>query len=145
MIGISTRIVRLLPFWVRLAPMDAMFGVLGLASSASILIGLGQTKSLSVMPPWGRVLWAVALTVGCLCWLVGLASAKQHEGHFTLTRVPILIFGLYLVSLASFVYGLGLFAVAGWGGVLPAASFWAIAAGTWLRRVDFSDRYRGDT
>lgn len=138
------KVIRRVPTWVRLAPLDAMCAVWGSASSVSILLRVNASHALMFMPPWGRVLWAIALLVGCVCWLVGLSSTKLVDGHWTLTRVPALIFGLYLVSLAALLYGVIVLVVAGWGGVLPAASFLAIAGGTWLRRVDFSTRHRGE-
>lgn len=141
---ISSRVVRGLPEWIRISPIDTMIAFMGVLSSATNLIGMGSSRTLSVMPVWGRVLWGVAFLVGCACWLVGLTSLKKSNGHYVFSRIPAMILGLYLVSLTAFAYGVGIVFLAGWAGVLPATSMWAVALGTWLRRVDVSDRFRGD-
>jgi len=121
-----------------------MLAFMGVVSSSTNLIGLGSSRTLSVMPGWGRVLWGVAFLVGCACWLIGLTSLKRHNDHYVFSRIPTLILGLYLVSLTAFTYGVGIVFLAGLAGVLPATSMWAVAVGTWLRRIDVSDRFRGD-
>jgi hypothetical protein len=144
-VGIQGRIVHKLPKWIRMTPMDVMFAFLGTLSASTSLIGLSQPSSLTrILPWWGPMLWSLCLLIGCLAWLSGLSSVKENNGHMVLTRMPALIFGLYLVSLSSFTYGVILLVIAGTGGLVAATTFFAVAAGTYLRRVDFASRYRGD-
>jgi hypothetical protein len=125
--------------------MDAMFAFLGTFSSISTLIGLAQPSSLMrFLPWWGPLLWSVCLLLGCVTWMVGLTSIKENNGHLVLTRMPALILGLYLVSISCAAYAVALVIVAGPQGILAGTSFLAIAAGTYLRRVDFASRFRGD-
>lgn len=143
--GIQARIVHKLPKWIRLAPMDVMFAFLGAFSSVSTLVGWAQPSSLSqFLPWWGPLLWSICLLTGCTAWVVGLTSIKENNGHLVLTRMPALILGLYLVSIASLAYAAALVIVAGPRGLVAATSFLAISAGTYLRRIDFASRFRGD-
>lgn len=143
--GIQARLVRRLPQWVRVAPLDVMFSVLGFFSSVVSLVGVAEPNSLTrVMPWWGPMLWSICLLLGCGAWIAGLSSIKENNGHLVLTRMPALIFGLYLVSLASLAYALVLIVFAGWNGAIVSISFFAVAGGTYLRRVDFASRFRGD-
>lgn len=141
--NISGRIVRRLPAWVRLTPMDVMFAVMGLMSSVGSLLGITEPSSITrVLPEWGAVLWSVCLLVGCMAWLAGLTSVKENNGSFVLRRMPALLLGLYLVSLAAFAYGVVIMIFAGLAGVFPGLTLLAVAGGTYLRRVDFASRFR---
>lgn len=144
--GIQARIVHRLPDWIRRSPLDVMFSFMGLVSSMLSLIGIGKPGSLSqVLPWWGPLLWSLCLLVGSAAWMAGVASIKESEGVLILVRMPVFIFGLYLVSLAAFAYGLVLIVFAGWSGVVASVLFFAVAGGTYLRRIDVASKFRGDT
>lgn len=141
--GFQNQLVRRLPVWVRTAPLDATFCVLGIPGAALAVAGVVQSQSLDqFLPGWGRLLWSICLFSGCVLWLAGLTSIKENNGHMTVTRMPILIFGLYLTSLAALVYGVALILIAGWSGVLAAWPVLVFAGGTWLRRLDLVSRFR---
>lgn len=143
--GIQMRLVRKLPAWVRLAPLDVMFSFMGLVSSITLLLGPARTGSInSILPRWGSLLWGVCLLVGCLAWLIGLTSIQDKGSAMVVSRMPYLIFGLYLVSMAASVYGLVVIMFAGWNGVVAGTSFMAVAGGTYLRRIGFADQLRGN-
>lgn len=143
--SLSGRLVRKLPKWVRVSPLDVMFVFLGIPSSLAAVAGLAQSNALAdVLPWWGPKLWAVALLVGCLAWLVGLTSITENNGILVLTRMPALLLGLHLVSITCLTYAAVLIIFSGWTGLLAATAYLVIAFGTWLRRVDFSSRYRGE-
>lgn len=143
--GAQNRLVRRLPVWIRTAPLDATFCVLGVPSAALAVVGVVQSPSLTeFLPGWGRLLWSVCLFFGCLFWFIGLTSIKENNGHMIVTRMPVLILGLYLSSLAALVYGAALILVAGWAGALAAWPVLVFAGGTWLRRVDLVSRYRSE-
>jgi len=143
--GVQDRIVRRLPIWIRTAPLDATFCVLGIPGATLAVVGVVQSRALSeFLPGWGRLVWSICLFFGCLLWLIGLSSIKENNGHMVVTRMPILIFGLYLSSLAALVYGVALIMIGGWSGVLPAWPVLVFAGGTWLRRVDLVSRFRDE-
>lgn len=143
--GISGRIVRRLPRWVRVSPLDVMFVILGLPSSLAAILGLARSNALAdVLPWWGVRLWSAALFVGCVAWLVGLTSIQENNGVLVLTRMPTLLLGLHLVSISTATYAVVLILISGWTGLLAAMAYLVVAGGTWLRRVDFTSRYRGD-
>jgi purine-cytosine permease-like protein len=125
--------------------MDTLFALMGLVSSIASLVGLSEPSSLTkVLPWWGPILWSLALFVGCVAWLIGLTSIKENNGHLVLTRMPALILGLYLVSVATLVYGIALLIFAGWTAAVAALIMFATSGGTYLRRVDFASRFRGE-
>lgn len=143
--GIQAKLVYKLPKWIRLTPMDALFAFMGLFSSIASLAGLSEPSSLTrVLPWWGPILWSLALFVGCSAWLVGLTSIRENNGHLVLTRMPALILGLYLVSISTLVYGIALLVFAGWTAAVAALIMFAASGGTYLRRVDFASRFRGE-
>jgi len=122
-----------------------MFSVMGVLGSVSSLLGLSEPSSIErVLPWWGSLLWSLCLFTGCVAWFIGLTSVKENNGSFVLRRMPALIFGLYLVSLAAVAYGFAVIAFAGWTGIVPGLLFMALAGGTYLRRVDFASRFRED-
>jgi hypothetical protein len=126
--------------------MDVMFVFLGIPSGILNLAGLARSNALvNVLPGWGTKVWAVAILAGCVMWLVGLTSITENNGHLVLTRMPALLLGLYLVSLTTLVYGVALIVFSGWSGFLASVPLFVISGGTWLRRVDFSSRFRGET
>lgn len=141
--GLQSRLVNRLPIWIKTAPLDATFCVLGIPGAALSIVGVIQSRSLDeFLPGWGRLLWSICLFFGCLFWLTGLTSIKFSDGHLAIIRMPILIFGLYLSSLAALVYGVSLILVGGGSGVIEAWPILVFAGGTWLRRVDLVSRYR---
>lgn len=143
--GLSGRIVRRLPLWVRSSPLDVMFVFMGLPSSLVTLLGLTHSSALAeLLPWWGIRIWALALFAGCVAWLVGLTSVQEDEGVRVLTRLPALILGLHLVSITCLTYAVAVILFAGWFGFLTATLYLVIAGGTWLRRVDLVSRQRGD-
>lgn len=144
--SLSGRIVRKLPKWIRVSPLDVMFVFLGLPSSLAAMAGVAQSNALAdVLPWWGPKLWAVALFIGCCAWLVGLTSVKENNGILILTRMPALLLGLHLVSITCLTYAAVVIVFSGWTGVLAATAYLVIAFGTWLRRVDYMARHRGDS
>lgn len=143
--SLSGRVVRRLPVWVRVSPLDAMFSLLGMLAGASNLVGLSQARSINtVLPWWGQLIWAIALMLGCLFWMIGLTSVREENGGYVIRRMPVFIFGLQLVSHAALVYAAVIVLFSGWGGVVASLSFLAVAMGTWLRWVDLRDRFRGE-
>lgn len=143
--SLTGRMIGKLPVWARTAPLDATFCVLGIPSSALTVLGFARSPTLiELLPDWGLLLWSVCLFVGCMAWLAGLTSIKENNGHMIVTRMPVMIFGLYLVSLAAVVFGLALVLIGGWNGVLAAWPVLVFAAGTYLRRVDLASRFRRD-
>lgn len=141
--GWQGKIVAKLPVWIRTAPLDATFCTLGLPSSVVAVVGLIQSPALTeFLPGWGRLIWSMALFFGCLFWLIGLSSIKENNGHFVVTRMPIMIFGLYLASTSALVYGVTIILFAGTSGVLSAWPVLVFAAGTWLRKIDLASRFR---
>lgn len=144
--NLTGRVIAKLPVWVRTAPLDATFCVLGIPSSALTVLGFARSPTLvELLPNWGFLLWSACLFVGCSTWLAGLVSIKENNGHMIVTRMPVMIFGLYLVSLAATVFGLALVLIGGWNGVLAAWPVLVFAAGTYLRRVDLATRFRRET
>ena len=141
--SIQGRIVARLPVWVRTAPLDATFCLLGLPSSIVAVVGLVQSAALTeFLPGWGRLVWSVVLFFGCLFWLIGLSSIKENNGHMVVTRMPIMIFGLYLTSTSALVYGITIILFAGASGALAAWPVLVFSAGTWLRKIDLATRFR---
>lgn len=143
--SLSGRIVHRLPKWVRISPLDVMFVFLGLPSSLAAVVGLARSNALAeILPWWGPRLWSTALFIGCVAWLVGLTSIRETDDALILTRMPSLLLGLHLVSITSLTYALVVVLFAGWAGILPATAYLVVSLGTWLRRVDFETRYRGE-
>lgn len=141
--GYQDRFVRKFPPWVLVAPLDAMLCVMGIPAGVLSAINVARSVSLiELLPSWGRLLWSLCLLFGCIAWLIGLTSMKEINGHTVVSRMPILIFGLYLVSLSAFVYGVALIVVVGLPGLLAAWPILVFAAGTWLRRLDLVGRFR---
>lgn len=122
-----------------------MFVFLGLPSSLAAVVGVARSSALDVVLPWwGPRLWSIALFVGCVAWLVGLTSIKETKDALVLTRMPSLLLGLHLVSITCLTYAAVVIVFAGWSGTLAATSYLVVSMGTWLRRVDFETRYRGE-
>lgn len=142
--GLSSRVVRKLPTWVRINPLDVMFVCMGIPSSLVSLVGVARSNALTnVLPWWGPKLWSASLLVGCVAWLVGLTSITENNGVLVLTRMPSLLLGLHLVSMACLTYAVVVTIAAGWAGLLPSVIYLVVAGGTWLRRVDLSSRVKG--
>lgn len=140
------RLVRRLPVWVRTQPLDCMFALLGLPSGVISLIGVVRSRALEeLLPWWATRLWAVCLLVGCVAWLAGASGVRERDGQLVATRLPAWMLGLHLLSLACAVYGTAIIVIAGWAGLLAAYPLIVGAAGTYIRRVDLADRYRGQS
>lgn len=122
-----------------------MFVFMGLPTGLAAAVGLTQSSAMAeILPWWGIRIWAVALAVGCVAWLVGLTSVHEDSGSLVLTRLPAMILGLHLVSITCLTYAVAVFLFAGWLGLLTATLYLVIAGGTWLRRVDLITRQQGD-
>jgi hypothetical protein len=133
----SVRLVSRLPVWVRQQPIDAMFALLGIPSGLAALIGPAKSRALTqVLPHWVVVLWGACLVIGCVCYLIGLTSMREHEGRLVVTRLPVMAFGLQILSPAALVYGTAIIAVSGWAGVLASWPLAVAAAATWIRRTE---------
>lgn len=141
--GLQTRWYRKLPVGLRLYPLDVTFAVFGIPTSVLSLIGLSEPSSIAELLPTGvNKAWSAVLLVGCMSWLIGVMSAQELEDKrlVIIHRVPVTVFGLWLVSSASFVYGCALLVVAGWVGLTAATSMFVICIGTMLRRINLMDR-----
>jgi hypothetical protein len=136
-------LVRRLPIWVRTQPLDATLALFGIPPALAALLGQLRSAALAELLPWLAIrLWAVCLLIGCAAWLAGLMSMREENGQLLISRLPILILGLALVSVSAVVYGVAILIASGWAGALAAWPLLVAAAGTYLRRVDLSDRYR---
>lgn len=141
--GLQIKLYRRLPVGLRLYPLDVTFAVFGIPTSVLSLIGLSEPSSIAELLPTGvNKAWSAVLLVGCLAWLVGVMSAQELEDKrlVLIHKVPVTIFGLWLVSSASFVYGCTLLVVTGWVGLTAAMSMFVICVGTTLRRINLMDR-----
>lgn len=138
------RLVKRLPAWVLLQPLDCMFAALGLPSGIISLLGVARSRALDqLLPWWATRLWAACLLVGCIAWLAGASSVRELDGQLVATRLPAYILGLHLLSLACAVYAVAIIVIGGWAGALAAYPLIVGAAGTYIRRVYLIDRYRG--
>ena len=88
-------------------------------------------------------MWAAALLAGCVAYLIGVTSVKEMLGTLVITRLPALLLGLHLISIAAGTYAVVVLMFAGWAGVVPAVAYLVICLGTWVRRVDVRGRYSG--
>lgn len=141
--SLSGRVVDRLPRWIRLSPLDAFLsGAFG-AGGLLTLIGYSEPTSIEqVLPLWGRILWAVCLVIGCSAWIAGLTSVRENNGSFVLTRMPALLFGLYLISIGSVAYGAVVILFAGWSGLVTGVVLLAISGALFVHRVNLARRYR---
>lgn len=143
--SLSGRVIQRLPRWIRLTPLDAFLSVALGAGGLMSLIGFSEPSSIEqVLPMWGRALWSICLVIGCFSWIAGLTSIKENNGSFVLTRMPILLFGLYLVSLAALAYGIVIIVFAGWAGAVSGAVLLAISGALFVHRVNLARRYRSE-
>lgn len=140
--GFQSRLLRRLPVGVRLYPLDLTFCALGIPSAIFTLLGVAQSRSLTVMPVWAQYGWALMLLLGCISWAVGTLTAKQSGNDIVITRVELMIFGLTLVSGTAFVYALAMILVAGTSALIAVSPLIAFAIGTYLRRVDLIGRMK---
>jgi len=137
---------RKLPTGLKRYPLDVTFSVFGIPASILSLIGLSEPSSIAELLPTGvNKAWSAVLLVGCISWLIGIMSAEEIKpsGVVILHRIPVTVFGLWLVSSASFVYGCALLIVAGWVGLTAATSMFVFCVGTTLRRINLMDRDTG--
>jgi hypothetical protein len=145
-VGYQGRFVRRLPVGLQAFPLDATFVMLGIPSGVLSLIGVSRSRALEgVLPLWAQYAWSVMLLVGCIGWGIGIATAKT-SGQYTvrITRAPIMIFGLTLVSVTSFVYAVGIILLGGWSGLLAAVPLLTFAGGTYLRRLGLLAQLKGE-
>lgn len=144
--GFQQRIIRSLPRGIQHFPLDSTFVVLGIPSAVLSLLGISTSASLSsFLPTWAHYVWSSAMLVGCLSWGMAVLSTElTEERYVVIRRVPLMILGLSLVSVTSFVYGLALIAFGGWSGLNASFAFLAVSAGTYLRRVNLSIRLSVD-
>lgn len=142
--GIQIKLVRKLPRGIQHFPLDFTFVVLGIPSAFVSLLGLTESKALDeALPGWADTAWALTLLVGCVCWGIGVFSTRAADERTVLiTRVPVMVLGLSLVSVASFVYGIALLLSVGWNGLLAAVPLLAFSFGTYIRRVSLVSRSR---
>lgn len=141
--GLQTRWYRKLPVGLRVFPLDVTFAVFGIPASVLSLIGLSEPSSIAALLPTGvNKAWSAVLLTGCLAWLIGVMSAEELEDRrlVVIHKVPVTVFGLWLVSSASFVYGCTLIVITGWVGLTAATSMFVICVGTMLRRINLMDR-----
>ncbi|MEV0237553.1 hypothetical protein [Nonomuraea sp. NPDC050786] len=127
---------------MRANPMDVMFVFLGLPTSLASVVGLSQSTALHhVLPWWGPRLWSIALLAGCVAYLIGVTSVREMLGALVIVRLPALLLGLHLISIASLTYAVVVLMFAGWSGLVPAVAYLVVSLGTWVRRVDLRGRY----
>lgn len=141
--GVQIRLFRRLPVGIRNFPLDVTFSLLLLPTSFLSLLGLTEPRTIAKLLPDGvNKAWSLVLLVGCISWLIGVLSAYEIEGehYVVIPKVPVTVFGLWLVSVSSFVYGCSLIVVAGWVGLVSAMTMFVFAVGTTLRRISFMDR-----
>lgn len=144
--GLQGRIVRRLPIGIQAYPLDATFAFLGMLSGTLTLLGLTSSRALAeTLPSWAVLLWAVMLIVGSVTWGVGILSARTNGNNaVVITRAPVMVFGLALVSTTAFVFAVGIITVAGLQGVLASVPLLAYSAGTYLHRLRILERLKDD-
>lgn len=143
--GLQSRIIRRLPVWVRSNPLDVMFIVILTPSSVLSLAGIAQSNAMAqTLPWWGTKIGALMMLVGCVFWAVGITSVHASNGILVLSRMPALLLGLHLVSVTTLSYAVLVLTVSGRAGVTVSAYLLAMAGGTWLRRIDLTDQFRGE-
>lgn len=136
--GIQARLVSRLPRGVQHYPLDFAFVLLGVPSAALTMTGLSTSASLdAILPRWGQVVWSLILLVGGICWGIGvLSTSLDSDGHtVVIRRVPTMVFGLSLVSVAALVYAITIILYGGWSGLLASVPLFAVSFGTYIRRV----------
>lgn len=135
------RLVRHLPVWVQQEPLGVMCVLLGLPSGLAALIGPASSRALdTLLPFWARPLWAGCLVLGCLAWAAGITSVRQRGHQLVITRLPVMILGLQLISLAALVYGLAIIVLSGWAGLLAAFPLFAVSFGTAVEAAVHANR-----
>lgn len=136
-------LVRRLPAWVRAAPIEVMVAVFGIPSGLAAMLGPASSRALAeLLPWWAGKLWAVCLVAGCIAWLAGLSSVREVDGRLTVGRLPIMLLGLRLLSMAAAVYGTAIIVISGREGLLAAWPLLVLALGTAVRCADLSNRAR---
>lgn len=142
--SLQQRLVGRLPVWARTQPIDVMFALLGIPSGVAALSGIARSRALALLlPHWATYLWGVCLVAGCIAYLAGLTSLRERDGHLVITRLPVLLFGLQILSPAALVYGVAIIVISGWAGLLAAWPLLVAAIATWIRRVELT-RHRQD-
>lgn len=143
MTNFQARMIRRLPPGIRAFPLDAMLAAMAIPAGLANALGLASSRAMDeLLVTTAQGLWAVCLIVGAGAWLAGVLGVTTQEGVLVLRRLPLLIFGLYLLSLASMVYAVAVLVLNGWAGVLAAWPLLTFAAGLHIRRVDLAETYR---
>lgn len=144
--GIQSRILDALPAGVREHPLETAISVAGVPVGVVTGLRVANSPSLDQMPGFGLTAWAVVWTIGCVCWLVGLVASeeREHGGGIVITKIPVLILGLWFVSITALTYGLAVLVFAGINGLLPSVLPLCVAGGAYIRRIDLQRRMRGD-
>lgn len=145
--GIQRFLLRLLPVGIRARSVESTFAVLGILTAALTAVGVTGSRALEVFPLWGVILWEICLFMGCGAWLLGILSTARQENspeHIVITRVPIYVFGLTLVSGSSAVFAIAIVVFAGITFGLTSITWFMLAIGTFIRRADLIERTKGE-
>ena len=143
MSGLQARLIARLPPGIRAFPLDATLAAMALPAGLANALGLAQSAAMDqVMASTAQALWALCLLVGAGAWLAGVLGATSQEGVLVLRRLPSMIFGLYLLSLASLIYAIAVLVLNGTAGVLASWPLLTFAAGLHIRRVVLAETYR---
>lgn len=122
----SERLLQRLPVSLIEHPFESLMAAWGLISGPPILLGIASPTSInSLLPPWGRLLWGVMLTVGACTIAWGL---RRHRPASTVVR------GLRLLGAACLIYALAILTVVGLADGIPGGPLLtAIGALCYLR------------
>lgn len=142
---IPARIVRNLPIGIQTYPMDAVFCVLGTISGVATIARLFTSQALSAaLPPWALYIWAGLLVVGSIAWGIGIMSVHHNgRGEVIITKVPVMILGLGLISVVTLVYGIAVISRGGTAGLIASFAYFAVSGGTYVRRWVIMNRLDG--
>lgn len=142
---IPARVVRNLPVGVQTYPMDAVFCLLGTISGVGTIGRVITSQALTAaLPPWALTIWAGLLTIGSIAWGIGILSVHHNgTGEVIITKVPIMILGLGLISVVTLVYGIAVISRGGTAGLIASFAYFAISGGTYVRRWVIMNRLDG--
>jgi hypothetical protein len=115
--------IRHLPASLVARPGEWLIAVLCGTSGLAVITRTSHSLALeNVLRDWGYYLWAGCLMAGCLFMVCGLTSIRwlQAPIRYELTRPACYKFGLRLLGLGSFTYGLALLINSGWNALFPA-------------------------
>lgn len=142
---LPAKIVRKLPVGIQTYPMDAVFCLLGTISGVGTIGRVITSQALTAaLPPWALTIWAVLLTIGSIAWGIGILSIHHNgQGEMIITKVPIMILGLGLISVVTLVYGIAVISRGGTAGLIASFAYFAISGGTYVRRWVIMNRLDG--